>query len=71
MAVKISAADQENVDQLRSDLAKVVIELAAMNVVDIDSQNVQARAIGKVQSIKEQLDRLGIRHSCMQAGAHG
>jgi hypothetical protein len=62
MTLLISEKDQQLVNQLRIDLAQVTIDLAAIEVADIESRSAKQSALDGLCQIKKALDFLGIRH---------
>lgn len=71
MTIFITEQDQQQVNELRIDLAQVGVYLAELNVQDLNNRHTKERAIEILRKMRDSLDHLGIRHSSAKRYANG
>jgi hypothetical protein len=71
MTFFIEPMNQQQVNQLRIDLAQATIDLAEVKVHDTESRRIKERSIENLRRVRDALDRLGIQHSATQRRDHG
>jgi hypothetical protein len=71
MSLFIDPMNQQQINQLRLDLAQASIDLAQVKVHDIESRRIKERSIENLRRVRDALDRLGIQHSATQRRDHG
>ena len=71
MTLNISQDCQPEVDALRLELAQVIMDMAAVNTVDIHSRQAKEKAIEGLRRVRQSMDGLGIKHSSQLKAADG
>lgn len=71
MTLFIDPTNQQQINQLRIDLAQATIDLAEVQVHDINSRHAKEKSIDNLRRVRDALDRLGIQHSATQRRNHG
>jgi hypothetical protein len=71
MSIFVDTVDQQQVNQLRIDLAQATIDLAAVNANDINSRQAKEKSIDGLRRVRDALDRLGIQHSASRRRIDG
>ena len=71
MTFFIDPMNQQQVNQLRIDLAQASIELAQIKVHDLESRRIKEKSLENLRRVRDALDRLGIQHSATQRRDHG
>lgn len=71
MSITIDEANQQQVNQMRIDLAQALMDLTQVHVHDIHSRQNKEKSIENLRNVRNALDRLGIRHSVAGRYDHG
>jgi hypothetical protein len=71
MSIFVDTLDQQQVNQLRIDLAQATMDLALVKVHDINSRQAKEKSIDGLRRVRNTLDRLGIQHSASRRQANG
>lgn len=67
----MTATDQQQIDQLRIDLAQANIDLAEVRTQDFNSRQAKEKVHEGLRAIRDRLDRMGLCHSMAKRCANG
>lgn len=71
MRLFIDDSNQQQINQLRIDLAQATMDLSEVHTTDFNSRQAKEKSFESLRKVKNALDHLGLKHSAAQRCANG